>query len=201
MSLIETELVRIERLANGLYVDGHYIDGVSSYYMYYVNVQPTSGEELMLLPEANRPSESITIYSSNVLETDDIVRREIENIAQVNTCTIDSVEDETIYTVTIGYVAHSFTSGIGATALEITTGLVAVINLDSLIVTAEDNLDGTYTITSNYKGDSFAISVDDNQSQVSDVASALKEFKIIKCDNWMSHSLSHCKAFGYLIEE
>ena len=200
MSLLKQEGIRVERPAGGAYMQGHYADGTSSYFSYFANVQPTNGEDLLMLPEANRTSESITIYSISDIRIDDLVRRNSENVAQVNTCTIDNVVDAIGYATTIGSVTHSFTSGVGATNLEIAAGLVAAINLDSSLAAAEDNLDGTYTITSNVRGDAFIIAVDANQSYVEDTANVLKEFKIVNRDNWAGHLLPHYKLFGYLLE-
>lgn len=200
MSLIENELVVRERRINSRYINGHWIYDSATYTELWVNTQPIGGDETIYLPEANRDSEAIVIYSTNEILEDDIIRRDSENVAQVNTCTIGNVVDNISYAIGIDIEVHSYNSGVSATSLSIAAGIVSAITLSSSLVDAVDNLDGTYTVTSKIKGNAFDIVVDANQSQVEDVANVIKAFKIVRGRDWSAHSISHYEVYGYLLE-
>lgn len=85
--------------------------------------------------------------TSEVFESDAAVTIDIANAinAVIN---VDGVADNEDYTVTIGGTDHSITSDGTATNLEIADALVTKINLDSTLMDATDNLDGTFRIRS-----------------------------------------------------
>lgn len=204
MSLLRQEEILIKRPGGGSYVDGHFIPATPTIISsVYANVQPIDGDELLLLPEANRSPDTLKWYSETEMRVDDILKRVKENVAQVNTCTIDNVVDENDYTCTINGTEFSYTSGIGATALSIVSGLTTLIDAGSsaLLITVTDNLDGTYTIESDVIGDAMTITVDSNQSIVEDVANISKKYRVLQLKNWHGHLIPHYKAYGYLIEE
>ena len=69
---------------------------------------------------------------------------------------VDTVVDNTDYTVTINGTAFTYNSGVGATDLSIAAGLVSAINLGSEPVTATDDLDGTVTLDADVAGTAFS---------------------------------------------
>lgn len=88
-------------------------------------------------------------------------------VTQVDTVTIDTVVDDTLYTVTINGVAHTFTSDGSATDVEIRDGLVSAINGGAQPVTAAPVTSSTFTITADVSGTAFTITVGTNLSSVS----------------------------------
>jgi hypothetical protein len=86
------------------------------------------------------------------------------SINQTSIVTVDTVEDNTTYTVTINDVAFTFLSDATATNLEIAAGLVAAIEAGSEPVTATDNVDGTFDLTNDVAGNTFSTRVDFNMS-------------------------------------
>lgn len=204
MSLLRQEEILIKRPGVGSYTKGRFVAATPTIISpVYANVQPISGDELLLLPEANRSPDTLKWYSETEIRVDDILKRVKENVAQVNTCTIDNVVDETDYTCTINGTTFTHTSIIGATALSIVSGLVTLIDAGSsaLLISVTDNLDGTYTIESDVVGDAMTITVDSNQSTVEDVANVSKQYRVLQLKNWHGHLIPHYKAYGYLIDE
>lgn len=203
MSLLKNESILIIRYPTPTLVKGHYIQGTPSFIYALANVQPINGDELLLLPEGNRKKGTIKIYSETEIIDNDILRRVDNrytyNIAQINTCTVDVALDSTDYTCTINGTVFTHTSIVGATILTIVAGLVSEINLGSELVTAVDNLDGTYTLTSDIKGTLFTVSVDVNQSVVLDVENITEEYKIMQDKDYSVHDIPHYKVYGFLM--
>ena len=87
-------------------------------------------------------------------------------VAQVTEVTVNTVLDSTQYTCTIDDVEFSFTSGVGATDLQIRDGLLALIQASTSIdvSAASGSTDAKYVLTSNTPGNPFVVSVDGNQS-------------------------------------
>lgn len=81
---------------------------------------------------------------------------------------VDTVIDNTDYTISIDAEDYSYNSGVGATAMSIAAGLVAEMVLDPA-TDVTDNLDGTYDVVSKTAA-YFNLDVDANQSyEVRDV--------------------------------
>jgi uncharacterized phage protein gp47/JayE len=81
--------------------------------------------------------------------------------------TIDTVVDSTVYTITIQDVAYTYTSGIGATANDITAGLALAINTSAqsvLGLSAVDNVDTTITINPSPLWYKMQVAIDANMS-------------------------------------
>lgn len=90
-----------------------------------------------------------------------IGRRSVDDIV----VTVDTAIDVTSYTVKINASVYEYVSGVGATALSIAAGIVAVINGDvNAIVAAIDNLDGTYQINAKVTDTAYTATLDENQS-------------------------------------
>jgi len=166
-------------------------------------VQPLNGDELKLLSEGNRKKGSIKIYAEIAMYDDDIIKRNDDkyNVAQVDISTIDVVTDEIDYTCIINSTTFTHTSIVGATDLTIAAGLVAEINDGSEDIEATDNLDGTYTTTSAYRGTPYTIEVDDNQSVVNSVANITEEYRILQDKDYSVHDISHYKLYGFLLDQ
>ena len=92
-----------------------------------------------------------------------VIGKRAANVAQVNVITV-TAEDSHDYNLTINSSSYDFTSGIGATAISIAASLISLASAGSEPVSFTNNLDGTYDIEADISGDSFTISVDDNQS-------------------------------------
>lgn len=86
-------------------------------------------------------------------------RRQVDSVI----VTVDDVVNATEYTVAINGTEFAFTSDVDATDLEIAAGLVAAINAGSEPVTATDNADGTYTLTTDTPGTAFSAIPDARQ--------------------------------------
>lgn len=88
--------------------------------------------------------------------------------AQSAKVTIDTVDDLTLYTVTIQGIAFEYTSDATATANEIVAGLVAAIGAGTgathVYVTPSNNGDGTFDLDAEFDGNGFTVTVDDNMS-------------------------------------
>ena len=203
MDLLENEEIVIKRPTAGSYVKGRHVAGVPEILTCDASVQPLDGDDLLLLPEANRNMDTLKWYSETEIRIDDYLKRASENVAQINTCTIDSVVDDTDYVCTINGTSFTYGSGTGATALSIVAGLYALIHAQAavLLVNATDNLDGSYTLTSAVIGEPITITVDANQSAVEDVANVSKQYRVLKIKDWSSHFIPHYKAYGFLLEE
>lgn len=96
-----------------------------------------------------------------------IGRRSVDDVV-VN---VDTVELNTVYTVTINGTAFTFNSGGTPTAITIAAGLVAAINGGSEPVTATDNLDGTFDLAADVTNIAYTLVVDANMSLDTLVAS------------------------------
>lgn len=98
------------------------------------------------------------------------------NIQQVNTVTVTSAVNSTIYTVTINGVDNTYTSDASATTAEIAAGLAAAINasVDVLVtpVTATYVSGATFTVSADVAGTGFTIAVGTNLSQAATVANS-----------------------------
>ena len=57
------------RFAAGSYVNGRYVDATDSTISIEANVQPLPGEELINLPEAQRDSEAIQLFTTSDIKT------------------------------------------------------------------------------------------------------------------------------------
>ena len=90
------------------------------------------------------------------------------NLAQKQSdeVTVSSVENDTLYTVTINSNAYTYTSDADATEAEIITGLTTAINAGADLVTATD---GTTKITllAEYAGRAYTLVVDSNLATTS----------------------------------
>lgn len=124
-----------------------------------------------------------------------IGRRQVDVVG----ISVDTVIDSTDYTVTIDGTPFVFASGVGATAISIAAGLVALIDADASY-TATDDLDGTFTVSHATAGTGFAVAVDANMSiekplaTVDTVAVDLAAVKNID-DDWYALVLtSHVQA-------
>lgn len=74
MSLIDslaTETLSVDRFSNGAWVDGRYIKGDATITPFTASVQPLRPNEIQILPEHRRNSESIKIYTSQRLFNSD----------------------------------------------------------------------------------------------------------------------------------
>lgn len=95
------------------------------------------------------------------------------DITQVNTVTVTSAVNSTIYTVTINGVDNTYTSDASATTAEIAAGLAAAINasVDVLVtpVTATYVSGATFTVSADVAGAGFTVAVGTNLSQASTV--------------------------------
>lgn len=80
-----------------------------------------------------------------------------------NTVLTPTVANSAVYTVTVNGTAYSFTSGLAATAAEITAGLEAAITATGVTVT--DNT-GTLTIAPTTPGDNWSVTVSANITKV-----------------------------------
>lgn len=203
MSLLKHEPLLLIRYPEPTKLKGHYIKGVPTVISCSGNVQPLNGDELKLLSEGNRKKGSIKIYTEITMYDDDIVRRNDDkyNIIQVDISTIDNVIDEIDYTCIINSTTFTHTSVISATDLTIVAGLVDKINDGSENIEATDNLDGTYTIVSIYRGEPYTIEVDDNQSIVNSVANTTEEYRILQDKDYSVHGISHYKLYGFLLHQ
>jgi len=201
MSLLKYEGILIFRWPEPTKVKGHYIQGDPTVFLTDANVQPINGDEFLLLPEGNRIKGSLKIYTETPIYDNDVARRDQDkyNVAQSDICTIDNIIDSIDYTCTINSTIFTHTSIIGATALTIASGLVSEINGGSELVTATDNLDGTYTLISDYRGSPYTLETDVNQSFVNSAANITEEYKIMQDKDYSVHSLGHYKAYGFLM--
>jgi hypothetical protein len=199
MPLIKNENIIIVRPGTGTYTKGHFVPASDTVIRIAANVQPVNGEELLLLPEGNRKRGTIKIYSETEIIDNDRIRLESANTAQVVTCTVDNVIDETDYSITINGNDYEYESGIGATNLTIVVGIVAAIELGSEPITIVDNEDGTYTLTADTEGTSFTIEIDENQSYVTDTANVLKQYEIMQDKDYSPFNISHYKTYGFLM--
>jgi len=200
MSLMDNEIIIIIKQGTGSWVKGHHVEGTKTYTYANASVQPINGDELQNLAEGDRIKGTLKFYSVSEMLDDYFLRRKNENIKKIVTCTIDNVLDSIDYTCTINGTEFLFNSGVGATAISIVAGIVNIISGGSEPISVLDNLDGTYTITANIEGSDFTIVVDDNQSINIDTENVTKEYKCMQDKDYSVHSISHYKAYGFLVE-
>lgn len=82
-----------------------------------------------------------------------IGRRQVDSAG----VSVDTAVDSIDYTVTINGTDFTFNSGVSATEITIATGLVGVINGGAEPVTANDDLDGTFTVDADVPGVAFSL--------------------------------------------
>lgn len=102
----------------------------------------------VLVSQARRPSSFV-------------VGRRLAPVARVLTISVDVVADSTLYTFQVDGITVNFTSGVGATATTIRDGLVSAANLALSEQTAAPAGAGTFTITADVAGRSFALTESD----------------------------------------
>jgi hypothetical protein len=128
------------------------------------------------------------IFSQDLSPEQIIIGKRVANVAQQNTVTVATVEDLTLYTVTINGTAFTFTSDGDATNLEIAAGLVADIAGGSEPVTATDNSDGTFDLDDDVAGDGFSLVVDANLTEVENIPNTGLSTELIRFeqlnDDW-----------------
>lgn len=90
-------------------------------------------------------------------------RRTSTPTAMTRIMTVATVNNSTLYTVTLSGTAFTFTSDASATAAEIALGLDAAINAGTVPVTSTDNLDGTFDLVEDVAGTIFGLSHDVGQ--------------------------------------
>lgn len=56
--------LQIKRLSGGAYVNGIWIEGTQSTINATASIQPTTGDEVLLIPEARREAETYKFYTS-----------------------------------------------------------------------------------------------------------------------------------------
>ncbi len=78
-------------------------------------------------------------------------------------CTVASVLNSTEYLCEINGTDFSFTSDATATNLEIAAGIVGLINAGGELVTATDNVDGTFDLDADNAGEIFTLLLDRSQ--------------------------------------
>jgi len=199
MGLIKNEEVVLIRPSGGSYVKGHYVALNPSITIIDASVQPINDDELLLLSEGNRKAGTLKFYSESEIKTDDLLRRKQYNVAQQNTCTIDTGLAGTDYTCTINETIFIYNSGGNTDPILIAAGIVSQISAGSEPITVTDNLDGTYTIVANVIGTPFTITVDVNQSIIEDIENITKEYKALQDKDYSVHSISYYKAYGFLM--
>lgn len=199
MSLLKNDVVLIKRIPQSGYVNGQPIFGTPQFLSIECSRQEIEGDELLILSEGDRLKSSRKYFSTEEIKKNDLIRSLNENAIQSDLVTVDNVLDETDYITTINSTSFTHTSIIGATALTIVAGLVALINAGSELITATDNLDGTYVLKSDYSGEPYDLAVDDNQSFVNVVENITNEYKIIQVKDWSNHNIPHYKGMGFLI--
>lgn len=112
--------------------------------------QSTDKEYIAAVPMFSQPNAPLRVA---------VGRRATPDTAVI---TVSTVENTTVYTVTINGTAFTFVSDASATDIEIAAGLVAAINLGSEPVTATDNADGTFDIDPDVAGVAYSLTVDSN---------------------------------------
>lgn len=80
-SLLETEKITITRVAAGTFNKGQHEEGAETVIPdVLVNIQPVTGQELLQLPESNRESVELSIYSKTEIKNGDQITREIDSL-------------------------------------------------------------------------------------------------------------------------
>lgn len=102
-------------------------------------------------------------YFSQELKPEKVlIGKRAANVAQSEVVTVDNIQDNITYTVTINGTAFDFLSDADATDDEITAGLEAAINGGAEPVTATDNVDGTLDLDADVTGEAFTVVVSDD---------------------------------------
>lgn len=102
-------------------------------------------------------------YFSQELKPEKVtIGKRAANVAQSEVVTVDSIQNDTTYTVTINGTAFVFLSDADATDDEITAGLTSAINGGAEPVTATDNIDGTLDLDADVLGEAFTVAVTDD---------------------------------------
>lgn len=109
-----------------------------------------------------------TLFSQDIVPTTLMISKRAANVAEAITITVDTVLNDTTYTLTIRGTTVEFVSDADATDAEISAGLVAAASgfLDVTIV----DLTGSYTVVADTAGIALGASVDVNQSIATDTA-------------------------------
>lgn len=111
-------------------------------------------------------SEAVPIFIHLILTVD----ADEFNVGQAQSVrvSVDTVADDTDYTVTIQGVEFTIDSGTGATDLSIAAALVSAISggtgATHVYVTPTDNSDGTFDLDAEFDGNEFTVTVDANMS-------------------------------------
>jgi hypothetical protein len=104
------------------------------------------------------------LFSQSIKPESILIGRREANKAQRLTVSVDTVVDDTDYTVTINGTPFVHNSGVAASAISIAAGLVALIDAGAEPVDAVDNLDGTFYIVADVTGEAYTLVVDTNMS-------------------------------------
>lgn len=119
------------------------------------------------------------LFSQELSPESIVIGKRAANAAQSEIVTVDSIEDNVTYTVTINGTAFDFLSSGTATDDEITLGLTTAINLGAEPVTATDNVDGTLDLDADVEGDAFTVVVsDDGTGSALSVANAVENVSV-----------------------
>ena len=105
--------------------------------------------------------------------------------AQVNTNTVDSAANATLYTTYVNGVPYSILSDGDATLTEIKDALIVAINLGAEPVTAVSTGADEYSLTADVAGVPFSNTVDANQSIVLTTANALGNAAELPNAKWL----------------
>lgn len=123
-------------------------------------------DEVFLTTDAARQI-AADIFAQSPQVGEIIIMKRAANVKQLETVTVDTAEDTTVYSCTINGTLFDITSDGDATVVEIAAALKVDIDLGVEPVTVVDNIDGTYTIETDVAGVPFTLAVDSNQSFVS----------------------------------
>lgn len=198
--LMDNETIIIIKKADATWIKGRPLEGESTYLTAQASVQPINDNELQMLEEGDRVKGTLKFYSETEILDGYFLRRSIENVAKVVTCTINDVVDSVDYLCTINSTVFRYNSGVGATAISIAAGIVAAITAGSELVSVVDNLDRSYTITSTVKGNNFTIEIDDRQYVTVNTENVTKEYKAMQDKDYSVHDIPYYKAYGFLVE-
>lgn len=105
------------------------------------------------------------LFSQAIKPESILIGRREANKKQRLTVSVDTVVDDTDYTVTINGTAFVIDSGIAATDLTIAAALVAAIDGGAEPVDSTDNVDGTFYIEADVAGVAYTLVVDANMDE------------------------------------
>jgi len=89
MSLMENESFSLKRFAIGGYIQGHYVKGGDTIYPDVMgNIMPMTGNELLQLPEGDRERDVQKVFTTTLIQNDDIITRST-NVKYKVTKTLD----------------------------------------------------------------------------------------------------------------